>query len=248
VTRTPSLSGDDDGISKPERDAAAQILARLEQMRATIKDLEDSSRRRVIELQGKLAELRATYAESHPTIVDAVQTIETLKQESPQLSQLRKEEDDLKNQYQALTAKARAAVGEGLTQRIVRSDPSTTIKATAEPSLTDDRDTEFAKNRLSFLAKQYDTVRERIEAARLELDAARAAFKYRYVVIHPARIPKDAAKPKAQKIVGGGVAGGLVLALLAAILMDLRSGRVYAPWQLERALRLPVLAEIRRDP
>jgi hypothetical protein len=81
----------------------------------------------------------------------------------------------------------------------------------------------------------------------MELETARAAFKYRYVVVRPASIPRIPDKPKPAKILGGGAAAALVLALLAAIGADLRSGRVYESWQLEQALRVPVLAEIRRD-
>ena len=81
----------------------------------------------------------------------------------------------------------------------------------------------------------------------MELESTRAAFKYRFVVVKPAQVPRDPQKPKAAVIMGGGVAAALLLALLLAVGTDLRSGRVYAAWQLERALRLPVLAEIRRD-
>jgi uncharacterized protein involved in exopolysaccharide biosynthesis len=226
-----------------EREATLQLLSQWEGKKTAIKDLEDMRRRRLNELQTKLTELRATYAESHPNVVDTVQTIETLQAESPTMVALRKEEAAIHSQYLARTAKSAEPI-EGLPQPIARDN---SVRVVATPSAADDRETEFAKNQLRFQAEAYDRVLERIEGAQMELEAARAAFKHRFVVVRPAQVPRGPEKPKPAKVLGGGVAAALVLAVLAAVVADLRSGRVYASWQLERALRLPVLAEIRRD-
>jgi uncharacterized protein involved in exopolysaccharide biosynthesis len=234
-----------EAIPASEREAVELLQAQWEAKKSALRDLEDMRRRRITELQTKLAELRATYAESHPAVVDTQQTIQTLEQESPQQVQLKREEAALRAQIQARTAKSGPTAGEILATPMVRD--TAVLRATAEPSSTDDREMEFAKSQLRFQAGTYDRVLERLEAARMELETARAAFKYRFVVIHPAQVPRDPDKPKPAKILGGGMVAALLLALVAAIGADLRSGRVYAPWQLERALRLPVLAEIRRD-
>jgi uncharacterized protein involved in exopolysaccharide biosynthesis len=232
-----------DSIPQADREAIQQLAEMIESKKQAIKDLDGARRRRIDELQTKLAELRATLAESHPNIIDAVQTIETLQQESPGLAQLKKDEAQLTAQYQARVART--------AQPVEKPAPpvqdSAQLREQAAPSEDDDREMEFAKNQLRFQADAYSRLLERLEGARMEQDSARAAFKYRYVVIHPAQIPREAEKPKTAKILGGGFVAALLLALLAALAVDLRSGRVYAPWQLERALRLPVLAEIRRD-
>jgi uncharacterized protein involved in exopolysaccharide biosynthesis len=233
------------GVSNPsDKETTQQLLALWEAKKAAIKDLEEMRRRRVGELQTRLTELRATYAESHPAIVDATQMLEALSQESPQLAQLKKEEAALHNQYLGRASRSpEATMGESLS-RPLRS-PS--VRATAEPATGDDRETEFAKAQLRVTAESYDKLLERIEGMHMELEAARAALKYRYVVVKPAQRPREPIKPKPAKILGGGAAAAVFLSILAAVIADLRSGKVYERWQLERALRLPVLAEIRRD-
>jgi uncharacterized protein involved in exopolysaccharide biosynthesis len=232
-------------LSATERENLQQIQALWDAKKAAIKDLDDTRRHRLNELQTKLLELRATYAESHPSIVDLTQTIETLKEDSPQVAQLRKEEAALHAQYLARLPKASDAPSAETAIKPITHD--TAVQATLEPASDDDNELTFAKSQLRQQAEQYDRVLDRIEGARMELETARAASKYRYVVLHPAQVPRDPLKPKASKIIGGGVAVALLLAILAALLADLRSGRAYAPWQLEHALRLPVLAEIPRQ-
>jgi hypothetical protein len=228
-----------------DREATQQVQSLWESKKAALKDLEDMRRRRILELQTRLSELRATYAESHPSVVDTQQTIETLSQESPQIAQLKKEEAALRQQYLGRAARVpEGTMGEGLSRPPVRTN---TVRSATEPATGDDRETEFAKAQLRFTAEAYDKVLERIETAHMELETARAAFKYRYTVVKPAQTPRDPVKPKPGKVLGGGIAASILLALGAAILADLRSGRVYERWQLERALRLPVLAEIRRE-
>jgi uncharacterized protein involved in exopolysaccharide biosynthesis len=242
---TPSNAAATAAITVPsERESNQQLLALWESKKAAIKDLEEMRRRRIAELQTRLAELRATYAESHPTIVDTTQTIETLSQESPQLAQLKKEEAALHNQYLGRAAKVpEGTMGEPLSRPIPRGS----VRANTEPATGDDRETEFAKAQLRITAEGYDHLLERIEGAHMELEAARAAFKYRYIVVKPAQRPREPTKPKPAKVLGGGTAAALLLSILVAVGADLRSGKVYERWQLERALRLPVLAEIRRD-
>jgi uncharacterized protein involved in exopolysaccharide biosynthesis len=242
VLAVPKSADADVPIS--EKESTQQLHAMWEAKKAAIKDLEEMRRKRIAELQTKLAELRATYADNHPTVVDTNQTIETLSQESPQLAQLHREEAALHDQYLARSAKLGAAA-EVLARPL--SKGGSTLRTAAEPDADDDRETEYAKAQLKFEAQEYDRILDRIEGAHMQLETARAALKYRYVVVKPAQLPRTPEKPKPGKILGAGVAVSLGLALLAAIAADLRSGKVYERWQLERALRLPVVAEIKRD-
>ncbi len=91
---------------------------------------------------------------------------------------------------------------------------------------------------------RYQQMVERLNAAQLDLDAARAAFKYRYNVIWPAEVPRKPFSPSAKKILGGGAIASLLLALLAAAGIDLVRGRVVERWQIERKLAIPVIAEL----
>ena len=59
----------------------------------------------------------------------------------------------------------------------------------------------------------YDTLLDRLNSARIELDTARAAFKYRYTIVRPPQLPKRPVKPKVPVVVGGGVLAATVLAV-----------------------------------
>jgi uncharacterized protein involved in exopolysaccharide biosynthesis len=85
-----------------------------------------------------------------------------------------------------------------------------------------------------------------VEAAQIELDTARAAFKYRYNIIRPAQVPKRAEKPDVPLALLGGVLSGLLLALLVCLIKDSARGRLMERWQIERWLQLPVIAEVNR--
>ena len=91
--------------------------------------------------------------------------------------------------------------------------------------------------------EKYQELLGRIDGATIELDTARAAFKYRYSVVRPAQVPKNPEKPKASVVLGGGLAAAVLFAAVAA---DLRAGRIVEAWQIERLLGVPVLAEVER--
>ena len=76
----------------PQVDAhEAQIRASIEAKQRAIADLEDFRRRRLTDLQAKLADQQAIYTENHPAVVDLKQAIAAASGESPQVAQLRSE-------------------------------------------------------------------------------------------------------------------------------------------------------------
>jgi uncharacterized protein involved in exopolysaccharide biosynthesis len=83
-----------------------------------------------------------------------------------------------------------------------------------------------------------------MEGARLELDSARAAFKYRYTILLPAQKPRRPNKPKPPLVIGASLIAGFALALLTTTALDLRSRKLLETWQVERALKLPLLGEV----
>src|SRR5207237_10082896 len=91
-------------------------------------------------------------------------------------------------------------------------------------------------SKLIYAAQQYAGMRERVQSARLDLDTARAAFKYRYSVIVPPEIPRGPIKPKAPLVVVGAVLAGLLLAFFATTTADLRSGTLLELWQVQTLL------------
>lgn len=205
-----------------------------------IEDVEEFRRRRLADLHAQLDERRATYSDAHPVVVQLRQDIEALSQDSAQLTQLRADEAKLRQEYQARLAQENA-VDSAAGARAAAASAGLRRPAAVRPIGPVEEDDRVRDARF-----QYQQIAERVSVAELELDAVRAAFKYRYTVIWPPEVPRDPISPNPQKIFGAGLLVSLLLALLIAAAPDLRSGRIVERWQLERGLGLPILAEFNR--
>jgi hypothetical protein len=213
----------------------------LDAKRRAIADLEEYRRRHMLELQTRLTEQRAVYAESHPMLLDLQRSLDSFRQESPQLVTLRQEERELRRQLAE-----RSDDGEGA----VSGAPNIPAELLRDLATDQDSSVEYARAQLRYTAQQYAVMRERIDAARIDLDTAQAAFKYRYSVVVPPQVPRGPIKPKAPLILAAALVAGLVLALFATTAADLRAGVVLKRWQLEDLLgSLPVIdAKLPRPP
>jgi len=230
----------------PSDPAVVPLQGLLEAKQRAIADLEEFRQRRLTELHTLLAEQRKTYGPSHPAIADTQRSIEAVSGESPQIAALKQEEADLRDQIRRRggadpAAAAPAAEGAALPPvSFSRSAPDTRRgDPAAEPPLG------YAQSRLKSAMAEYEDLLERLEGARIELDTARAAFKYRYGVISPAQVPKRPVRPGPAFL-----AIGLLLALFsavgAAVLADVGRGRIVESWQVERFMGLEVLGEVTR--
>jgi len=225
----------------PAQDAlrthAAELKALIDAKRRAINELEEFRRRRLAELQSELTQKRAVYADAHPVVAQVLQSIAALQEDSPQAAALRKDERDLQAQYDKLSPRRFEGAFSGGREPARRKAPDP-----LEPDVQD----EYSRTRLRFAMEKYDTLLDRLNSARIELDTARAAFKYRYTIVRPPQLPKGPVKPKVPFVLGAGVLAATVLAVIAAALADLRSGRILETWQVERALGLEVLGELPR--
>lgn len=221
----------------------AQLRIQLQSKRRAIADLEEFRRRRTAELQVQLQEQRSVYADNHPNVLDVRQSLEAMQRESPQLAGLRVEEA-------ALEAKLarRGGVPDPAASEVARATPVVLQAARldgGDPREDEDSQIEYAKEQVRFQLSNYNSLLDRMEGARLELDSARAAFKYRYTVLRPVRIPKGPIKPKPLLIFAASLVAGFFLALFATALIDLRSRKILESWQIAHELKLPVLTEVR---
>jgi hypothetical protein len=196
------------------------------------------------ELQVELAQQRTVYAERHPTILKLQQSISALEEESPQLQDLRDEESSLQSDLVRLSA-SRAEPVPALPLPQPSANESQGRKRA--PGTLENLDDDYARTRLRFAMEKYDVLLSRIDNARIELDTARAAFKYRYSIVRPPMFPKRPAKPNVPLVAAGAVLAAVLLSMLAAVVADRRSGRVLETWQIERLLGLPVLGEMPRS-
>jgi hypothetical protein len=204
--------------------------------RRAIQELEDFRRRRLEELQKQLAEQRMTYASLHPIIRNTEQSIAALAGDSPQLGHLRREARELAGRYTELGGGDIA--GEGLSEpRLSRALPA------GRPSADENPGAEYARTQMRFTTEKYEELLSRIDAARIELETAQAAFKYRYAVLNPPQLPKGAQSPSLPTVLLGGLLAGLALGVLAARVRDWRAGWILSTWQIERQLGIRVLAQ-----
>jgi len=212
-----------------------RLKSMLDAKERAIQDVESFRRTRLADLQAQLDQMKGVYSDAYPGVINLRQEIAALSRESPQMASLREEEQRLRNEYNGRVGQVRpglvpaaGAPGQATRTRVLEGLPT--------PQEERLRDARF----------RYEQMLERVQAAQLELDAARAAFKYRYNVIWPAEMPKKPISPNPVKIFGLGPVLALALALAVAAAYDLWKGLVVERWQVERSLGLPVLADIRR--
>jgi hypothetical protein len=210
----------------------ARLRSLLEAKARAVQDVEEFRRRRLVDLESQLTQARGALSEAHPTVQALRRDIEALSIESPNLLAIREEERRVRGLYASQAAK------EGITPGPVPSPEPTPADA--------GRDRE-EDPRVRDLRLQYEQTISRVTAAQLELDAVRAAFKYRYNVVWPPEIPADPRSPSPARVLGLGLLLSLLLAGAAAVAPDLLRGRVVERWQVERELDLTVLGETTSD-
>jgi len=215
----------------------AKLRSMIDGKQRTIAELEEMRQRRLADKRAELAELRKTYAEGHPAVLETRQAIQASEVESPQVTILRRELSEDRAEY---------AKAGGLDSDAFRADPlSPEIAKIQAAPRDDDSGEEYLKRyMLQQAVGNYAQMQEKIHSANIELDASQAAFKYRYKLLYPAMQPNDPVRPKLALTLAAGAIAALFMALFAAVAIDIRSGEILERWQVERQLKLPVLSEL----
>jgi capsular polysaccharide biosynthesis protein len=102
----------------------------------------------------------------------------------------------------------------------------------------------YARGQLRDAMDKYSALRTQIESAEIDLETAKAAFKYRYSVVTPAHLPRKPVKPNAPLVILVGVVASILCALLSSVLIDVLAGKVLERWQMESLLDGPVMGEV----
>jgi capsular polysaccharide biosynthesis protein len=102
----------------------------------------------------------------------------------------------------------------------------------------------YARAELRDAMDKYAALRAQVQAAQIDLETAQAAFKYRYSVLTPARLPRRPARPNVPLVLLAALLAAAGAAVLAAVLADLRAGRLVERWQVEALLGRPILGEL----
>lgn len=235
--------------------ATAQELSQLKFLirnkRQSISDLEDMRQRRLTELQSQLAEQKVIFSDSHPVVLDIRERIEALQKQSPQVAQLKRDEQSLIDEYRSRGGKDVNASNEPGTQ-VRRVEPlGDLLFRDVAPDLRDDPAISTARDQLRMATARYQDFLMRVDAAKMELSNVRREFRDpskpggRYMVVRPAQTPRNPISPNVMLIVLGGLFGGVAFAFFASAAIDVWRGKLVEPWQIEKRLKVPLLADIR---
>lgn len=226
----------------------AQLKFLLLSKRRALQDLEDSRVRRVGELATLLQTQLGQYTEQHPAVLDTQKQLAAVREDSPQMSALKRDIEQLMDEYKRKGGRSpdswveQPAVGSGSSHRPLVSQIQ---GAMTSAELADDPMIEFARNNLRVAAAKYEELMMRIDGARIEQDTARAAFKYRYSIIRPASVPTKPVRPNVLLLAVAVLLVALVTALFSGAVRDVWSACFLESWQVERALGLQVLSEVK---
>jgi uncharacterized protein involved in exopolysaccharide biosynthesis len=218
----------------PRPRGASEELVRLQSLlesrQRALADVEEFRRRRMADLQAQLDQARTTLSDAHPKVLGLRKDIEAASRETPQLEGLREEERAARKAYAT---------------QLARENPGGVPLATAQPPMIEvAAGTQDEDPRVRQLRVETEQMSMRVSAAQMELDAARAAFRYKYNVIWPPQLPTEPVSPNPKKIFPGGLIAALLLALLVGAAPDLLRGRILEAWQIERQLGLRLLGRI----
>ncbi len=206
----------------------AWLKVSLDSKERAVADVEEIRRRRLTEAQAQLDAQRTILSDAHPTVAGLRQDVAALTRESPQITALREEARKVRAEYAARLAQA--------PRRVVRPQRPYEEPAPGQGPIEENERVREARF-------QYQQMVDRLAVAKLERDAAGAAFKYRYTVAWPAELPRSPSSPNPTRVFGVGLLGALLLAFGAATALELRRGLIVQRWQVLRQLRLPILAE-----
>jgi uncharacterized protein involved in exopolysaccharide biosynthesis len=237
------------GVDADLQPLRVEIQAKLQ----AIEGFEEVRRHRLSELQAQLAEARSTFTESHPVVSDLKQSIVGLSVEAPEVTTLRQEALSLKGEYDRKSAAIDTPASSTGTQpfdnvlaRVATPPqlPSDVLRLALD--LREDRDPGmvYARGQLRDAMDKYASLRSQIQTAQIDLETAQAAFKYRYSVVTPARLPTSPTQPNVPEVLLAAVIAAIFWSLLFPVLVDIRAGRLLERWQIEHILGRPILGEI----
>jgi uncharacterized protein involved in exopolysaccharide biosynthesis len=232
------------------------LRAAISEKQAALKALEETRQRRLADAEATLSGLRTKFTPAHPMVVAAETTLQQIQQDTSKSARLQSEiaalQSDLKSKEAADELQANGG------PRVSRVPPSSDtpgapgiepLPAEIMRLMQDDGDDLDPAVSAQFRGAvgKYAMLRDKIGTARVDLDTAQAAFRHRYQIVVPAEVPPKPFKPKVPLLLAGGILLALFAGLLAAVIAELRVGRVVERWQVYR-LGLPVLGELRWPP
>jgi hypothetical protein len=243
------------GFSDPRLGVLKGTISRKSQ---ELSRLEHEQKQKLDELQAQLSIARAIYTPNHPTVQSLQQSVAAFQYTSPQVRMLRSELDRLETEADDQAALvAERLISEQVGRRGATAAPQPRLmlaapaQRTPEPSpdttglARPDAVAEFATLTLRRQLNELRSILERTDAARIEFEVSKAAFKHRYSVVSPAEEPGDPSFPETRAVLAAGLLASMLFAIFSAIAADVLSNRLLEPWQVQRLLGIPVLGTVR---
>jgi uncharacterized protein involved in exopolysaccharide biosynthesis len=219
-----------------------ELLRSLEETRGSIQQLESARAARVAEVNQQLSGALLTYKAEHPTVVALKQKLAEAQAEPGEVTRLRAQERGLIDKVAVTTSPLASIIPKG------SSTPSATtlaaLSATSPLILEEDPAVTVARMKLQQAAQKYADLETRIDGAKIELDIAKTAHKYRFNIVRPAEVSRRASKPNPVALVIGLLALVLAVSFGGTVLRERRRGKLIERWQVERGLQLPIVAEL----
>lgn len=208
-----------------------QLRTEILVIRKTVQELEASRSKRMAELNALLADQQGTLGPQHPTLLETKEKLAAVQTPGPELTALREREQRLVASF----------VEGGGRDSDLLPDPGPLF---TQETLAEDANAQYLRSRIALESSELQDAYREEAAAAVALASRQAQFPQRYATLKPPTPEKDPVSRPFWQWLLSGFAAGLVLALFAAVVLDAREGRVRHAWQLEQALRLPVLATV----
>lgn len=231
------------GKASPQE--VAQLKFMLQSKQRAIANLEERKRQQVADLQAALDQQYVVFNRSSPAISELERKVSLAKRDAPQLQALKHDEAELKQLIEDKGGKVpdgKDAVASKNTDITGMVNDATLVSLPAElerdPAIT------VAQEQLRVQLSRYQDLLMRIEAARIAVDTARAAFKYRFYAIKPAQTPKVPLSPNVLVLLLAGMLAGVAFAFAATASLDVWRRTLVENWQIEKQLGLAVLVHV----
>jgi uncharacterized protein involved in exopolysaccharide biosynthesis len=255
TARAPAAVVDGHAGSQAAPDMSGDAQA-LDDVRRRMRILQEEHDRAIAQAQTQLTDARATLGPLHPTVLALNEKLEELSKPSPELAALSAQERDLVARLAGPSAAPTTATPSPAAPAPARPPSaaagasSAALPAVVAPGAVpmDDPQIAVAMARLQVVSSKYNELLSRIEAAKIELEVTRAAFKYQYTVVRPPELARAPTKPNVRAILLLTLLATVMSAFLVPGLLDVWRGRLLEAWEVERRLKIPVLGELMPPP
>lgn len=234
-------------------DLLPKLKEKLTESKQKLAGLKVDQENRVRDERRKLEELRLRYTPSHPEVIQQELRHRAVQQVPSEIVSLQAEVEELEKEISQRELLTRGGSGGSNTGSTRSGGAETETQAALPAEIVELLDGDelggdpVLRSQLTDAALRYTMLKNEIISTRITMDTAQVAFNNRYKIVVPAAPPGVPFAPNPVTLLGAGFAITLLLGLILPIILELRSGKIVARWQVD-LVSLPVLAELRLPP